>query len=170
MQVLLRRPLQRLVMAVIWMVLSDSYRLWTLMVGFVMATLVIWLFPSPVFGIAKRPFQGLQGFLRWSVSVKKLVGFFFWQVLVANWQAVRLALSPKPVLTPGIIRMDLKARTRGQIALLAAMISPTPGTLVMGMSKENDAIFIHCLDASNEAEALRVPRLFEAMVMEVIPD
>lgn len=169
MDVLIRKPLLRVVLAIIWMMLSDSYELGSFVAGFIMATLVLWAFPAPINTLAKRPFQGFGGFIKWFGKSFYLLGYFIWQVIVANWQVVRLALSPKIDIKPGIIRMGLTGRTPGQITLLSAMISLTPGTLVMDVSKENDAIFIHCIDATDEGEALRVPYRFEAMVMEVIP-
>lgn len=169
MDVLIRKPLLRVVMAIIWMTLQDAYDFGTFVAGFIMATLVLWVFPAPFNTLARRPFKGPVGFFKWLGKALYLLGYFFWQVVVANWQVVRLALAPKIDIRPGIIRMGLKGRAPGQITLLSAMISLTPGTLVMDVSRENDAIFIHCIDATDEAEALRVCYRFEEMVMEVIP-
>lgn len=169
MDVLIKKPLLRLTMAIIWMMLQSTYDLGTFVAGFIMATLVLWLFPEPSYTVAQRPFKGIFGFGKWLTKALVLLGYFFWQVLVANWQVVQLVLRLNLDLKPGIIRMPLTGRAAGQITLLSAMISMTPGTVVMDISKENDAIFIHCIDATDEAEALRVPYKFETMVMELIP-
>ncbi len=167
--VLLRRPYLRAVMAVIWMMLSDDYSLAGFLTGFIMATVALAIFPAPIKPLHPLKFSGVGQAVAWLGKAVGLTLYFLWQVVLANLQVTKLVFSPKSALKPGIIAMPIKLTSPGQIALLSAMITLTPGTIVVDVSEDWERIYIHAIDASDEAEALRVPRRFEEMILEVIP-
>lgn len=168
MSVLIKRPWLRLTLAVVWMILSDSYSFASFVGGFIAATVVMAILPAPVVQLGRVRFGGLSGFVRWWGSVLRLFGYFLWELWLSNVLVGRLALRRHLRLTPGILAMPLTARTPGQIALLTALITLTPGTIVVDVSDDQKAMYIHVIDASDPTEALRVPHRFESMILEVI--
>lgn len=167
--VLVRRPYLRLTLAIIWMMLSDSYSLDSFVAGFIMATLVVGLFPAPIVQLSRVRFGSPLGFIRWLGPFFRLLFYFLWEMVLANLQVTRLVLTRKLALKPGVIAMTLRAQSPGQIALLSSLITLTPGTVVIDVAPDNSAIYIHSIDATDEAAVLSAPRRFEAMIMEVIP-
>lgn len=164
----LKRPYLMLTLTVIWMMLSNSYDLSSFVAGLIMAALVLTLFGAPVLHLSRVRFGGPVGAVRWIGKTLWLALYFLGQVVLSTVTIARLVLSPRPAVHPGILAMELKATSPGQIAILAGMITLTPGTNTIGHSAESRLLYVHTIDATDPDEVLRVPRRFEAMVMEVI--
>lgn len=165
--VLLQRPYHRLLLAVVWMMLSESYSLAGFVTGFIMATVVFALFAAPVVKIARINFGGVTGFGRWLWSVLHLLCLFLWEVIRSNHQVGQLAFRPRLDLAPAVVAMPLQARTKEQVTLLVTLVTLTPGTLVLDVTDE-PIMYIHTIDATDFEEVLRAPRQFEKLVMEVL--
>lgn len=167
---LLERPVLRIMLAAIWMTLQDSYTVATFAVGLLVATVTLLIFPAPIISFS-RPWdgRGLFGFFTWLYRFTLLVGYFILELIKSNWAVIRRVLAINPNLKPGLLAMPLRATKPQQIALLASMITLTPGTLTVEVSADHRVIYIHALDATDQAEALLVPRRFETMIMEVMP-
>lgn len=168
MSVLIRRPYLRLAMAIVWMMLQESYTLASFVVGLLMATLVFAFLAAPQVRLDPIRWESVAGFFRWVRSLMQLTVYFIWEVVKSNHAVGVLVLKPNLRLQPGIIAMPLRVKTSGQVALLSSLITLTPGTLVLEVGPALDVMYIHCIDAANEAEALAAPRRFEELVMEVL--
>jgi multicomponent Na+:H+ antiporter subunit E len=166
---LLKRPYVLLILAVIWMMLQDVYTIPSFVGGLLVAVLVLVIFPIPM--IVNEPIRpdSPPRLLRKAYRFIRLILYFLRELLVANWAVIRLVLAPRVNLKPGIFAMRLRVQKPGQIALLANLISLTPGTLTLEISQDHETAFIHAIDATDETAALAVPRRFEEMIMEVIP-
>lgn len=167
--VLLRRPYVPAILAVIWMMLQDVYTVTSFVSGLLVAVLVLVIFPVPVLAAQSTASVSPPGVLLRTYRFIRLILYFVQELLVANWAVVRLVLAPRVNLKPGVIAMKLRVQKPAQIALLANLISLTPGTLTLEISKDYGTAYLHAIDATDEAATLAVPRRFEAMIMEVIP-
>jgi multicomponent Na+:H+ antiporter subunit E len=167
-RVLFRRPFLRATLGLIWMMLQGKMALDSWATGFLMATLALWLFGLPDQPMAELKIDGPLGVFRWLISLVKLIGIFLYELVLSVWGVALLTVKRRIELTPGIIAMDLRDTSTGRLALISALITLTPGTLVLGHTPDNRTIYVHCIDASDEEGAMRSCRLFETLVMEVL--
>lgn len=86
------------------------------------------------------------------------LGYLAGQVWAGSWQVARAAFAPGRVSTPAIIEFPLRCRTDLQISALAASITITPGTLVLGTAGADGdtppTLFVHALFATDRASVL----------------
>ena len=96
---------------------------------------------------------------------------------VLGWYAIRhtwrvpawLVVQPKLRLRPGIIAYPLTVTTDTQIALLANMITLTPGTLSVDVSRDRKVLYIHAIDiADREVLIGRIAAGFETRVLRAM--
>lgn len=166
--VLIRRWYLWLLFAVLWMVLQDAYNPGYFVAGLITGAIVLLLFPSPEVDFIRPNYEGVGGFFRWLPKAAHMTLYFVWELLKSNWGLAKLTLTPNLKLTPGILAMKLRVRQPGQIATLANMITLTPGTLSLDVSKDHSILYIHCIDASDPEGALASCYKFEELVMEVL--
>jgi multicomponent Na+:H+ antiporter subunit E len=167
-RILFGRPFLRATLGLIWMMLQGNVTFDSWVTGFLMATLALWLFGLPEQKMAELRIDGSLGIFRWLLSVFKLIGVFLYELFVSVWGVALLTVQRRLDLTPGIIALDLRETSSGRVALLSALITLTPGTLVLGHTPDVSTIYIHCIDGRDEQEAMRSCRLFETLVMEVL--
>ena len=96
--------------------------------------------------------------------------FFFAGDLIAS--ALRVAydvLTPTHHMRPAILRVPLDARTDAEITLLSALISLTPGSVVVDVSEDRRALFVHFLYVDDPDETIaRTKREMERRVLELL--
>jgi multicomponent Na+:H+ antiporter subunit E len=98
----------------------------------------------------------------------RLTLFFLRQLIVSAIQVAMLVLRPRLALRPAIIRYPLTVPSDAEIALLANMITLTPGTLSIDVSPDRKWLYIHCLDTADaQAVADAIAGGFETRVLEV---
>ncbi len=96
--------------------------------------------------------------------------FFFWKLVTANLHVVWLVLfKANHQLTPAIVAIPLAAKTEAEIALLANLISLTPGTLSLDVSTDRQVLYIHAIDVK-DVEMLQRELIngLEARLLEVM--
>lgn len=164
------RPVLLVALAIFWMGLQGVFTFGEFVWGLLMAAIVLLVFPLPVEPHGRPSFRGVGDFIKWFWALLKLLGYFLYELVKADIQVALMALKPKirERLTPGIIGMRLTAKGSGQISLLAALITMTPGTISIECSDDREWLYIHCIDGSDEEGALGAPRKFERMIMEVL--
>ncbi|UBH05487.1 hypothetical protein K8P10_000998 [Leucobacter sp. Psy1] len=95
--------------------------------------------------------------ISWPARLATFGAWYVWQVLTSNVAVLRDNLTPGQHSTTGIARFRTRCRSDGEITLLGALITLTPGTLTLGTDIEADGrrvLFVHGLYAPN-ADALR---------------
>jgi multicomponent Na+:H+ antiporter subunit E len=92
-----------------------------------------------------------------------------WELLAANVSVARtVLLEPLEKINPAFLAIPLDAKTDAEIALLANLITLTPGTLSLDVSTDRSVLYIHTLDVE-DVDALRVEikRTLEKGLLEV---
>ncbi len=79
----------------------------------------------------------------WRLAV--LVVLYLWDLVAASAVVAWEIVTPTHYISPGIVRVPLRARTDLEIALLSNMLSFTPGTLTLGVERDHAAIWVHAL-------------------------
>ena len=81
-------------------------------------------------------------------KIPRAIGFFFYfikELIVANLKVAFDVITPKDYMRPGIVAVPLDTETDMEITLLANLITLTPGTLSLDVSKDKKVLYIHTL-------------------------
>ncbi len=98
-----------------------------------------------------------------------LLLLFLRELVLSALNVASLVLQPAPRLRPGIIAYPLTLTTDTQIALLANLITLTPGTLSVDVSTDRSTLYIHVLDiADRERIVGQIAAGFETSVLQVL--
>ena len=135
-----------------------------------------WSLPAALFALAlgfalrrvARPLGG-EGFRR--VRLARLPGFllfFLKELMVANLKVAAAVLAPAGRLRPAIVAVPLTLDRDAEIALLANLITLTPGTLSLHVSEDRRTLYVHAM-ATESPDALRleIQGGFERRILEV---
>jgi multicomponent Na+:H+ antiporter subunit E len=129
-----KRFLLNVMLTLIWIALTGSFTYINLFIGFVISFFVLWIISRD------SPDR------RYFTIAFKIIGFFFYflyEILMANFQVAYEVMTSNLHMKPGIVRMELEAKTDLEITLLASLISLTPGTLVIDVSDDRKVMYIH---------------------------
>lgn len=83
------------------------------------------------------------------VPALRLAGIVLWDIVVANIAVARLVLGPMSRPRPAWVHVPLDATHPTAIALLATIITTTPGTVSCVVDEERDEILVHALDCGD---------------------
>jgi multicomponent Na+:H+ antiporter subunit E len=139
--------LWNILLAVNWALLTGDFNLENLAAGFVIGFLLLLLLRRAV---------GQTGYFP---KVRNAIAFgfhFVWDLLMANLSVARtVLLEPRDKINPAFLAIPLEAKTDAEIAVLANLITLTPGTLSLDVSTDRSVLYIHTLDVE-DVDALRV--------------
>lgn len=79
----------------------------------------------------------------------RLAGIVLWDIVVANIAVARLVLGPMSRPRPAWVHVPLDATHPTAVALLATIITTTPGTVSCVVDEERDEILVHALDCDD---------------------
>jgi multicomponent Na+:H+ antiporter subunit E len=104
----------------------------------------------------------INGMRAWLV----LGGLFMRELLVSVWEVVLTVLPPARARRSGIVAIPLDVRSDTGIALLANMITLTPGTTSLHVSDDRKLLYVHVMNLSDDTVA-RIKSGFEQRVKQV---
>ena len=137
--------LWNLLLAFMWGNVSGELSPQTLAVGFIVGFVILYFV------------QDVVGRSRYFQKVFQIIGFFFfflWELILANMKVAHDVVTPTHYNKPGVIALELDAKTDVEITLLANLISLTPGTLSLDVSEDRRTLYIHAMFVE-DPEALR---------------
>lgn len=135
-----------LLLSFIWVALTGSMLYSNFIFGYLLGFGVLW--------IMNRNESDVRYFYR----VPKIISFFFfflYELIKANVQVAYDVITPKYFFKPGIVRYPVNANTDFEINLLSTFISLTPGTLIIDISDDKKAIYIHVMYLKDEEQFIR---------------
>lgn len=153
------RPGLTVLLALAWLALARSlepvHLLSTVAIGLLVPRLVGAFLPPP-------------GRVRWGLALR-LAGVVLWDIVVANWVVARLVLGPLGHMHPVWLRVPLACDHPQVNALLATIITTTPGTVSCVVDEAAQCIWVHALNGRDEAAALvaDMKARYEAPLMAV---
>jgi multicomponent Na+:H+ antiporter subunit E len=104
------------------------------------------------------------------LNAVKLLLYFAGQVVIANLRVAAAVLGPRSLLRPAVVAVPLDIEGDDQIALLANLITLTPGTLSLDVSEDRKTLFVHAMSASSPEDLRReIKEGFERRVREALP-
>lgn len=97
------------------------------------------------------------------VAAFSFVIYFTGQLIASTWDViVSLRLGPGE-LSPAILEVPLRVRTRNEVTLLMNSISFTPGTVALELHDSN--LYVHVLDVDHPDEVISEIRTMESKIM-----
>ncbi|MGJ1205759.1 Na+/H+ antiporter subunit E [Sphingobacterium lactis] len=138
--------LMNLLLSFIWVALTGSMYYSNFIFGYLLGFGVLW--------VMNRDETDQRYFYR----VPKIISFFFFflfEMIKANIQVAYDVITPKYFFKPGIIRYPINAQTDFEINILSTFISLTPGTLIIDISDDRKAIYIHVMYLKDEEQFIR---------------
>jgi len=147
-----RHIVLNIVLALIWCALKEKFNVTEFVIGSVFGYGIIFMLKR-VLDDEKEvssPSQKVSFVLFLRVFWYFFV--FIKEMIKANLDVVKIVLSPKLKMTPGIIAYKMDVKTDAGITLLANSITLTPGTLSVDISEDRKTLYIHALHIEDAAE------------------
>lgn len=148
-----------IMLALIWIALTGYFTPGNFLFGFILGYIAI---------LISRPLPNAPGYL---ARFPKIIVFFLqftWEVVKANLRVGYDVLTPTHNMRPGVISFKMNAKEDYEITLLMNLISLTPGTLSLDISRDRRILYIHAMYI-DDLEGLRKElRLFEKRLLEAI--
>lgn len=149
----LPHPVLSVVLALVWLLLQQSVAPAHLLSAAVLALALPRLLHGFI-GDSVRP--------RSARTMLHLLGVVLWDIVMSNITVARLVLSPASDPQPAWVEVPLEAEHPTAIALLAAIITMTPGTVSCVVDEQRRSILVHALDCSDAAEtAAQIKQRYE---------
>ena len=123
-----------ILLAVGWCALFADFTLLNLAIGFVRGFAALWV-AGPLFGGT--------GYFGRVVRLVSLGVYFLYELVVSSLQVVWDVITPVHKSRPGIIAVPLDIDEPVEIAVLANLISLTPGTLSLDVSPDKKFLYVH---------------------------
>ena len=149
-----------LLLTITWGMLQGTTSVLGYLIGFILSFLVTWLV-SPSYG-------------RRSLRAIAFVFYVTWQILLSAVRVTLVILGPSERVQPGIVAIPLALRSRGEVLILATVITLTPGTISIETgtdAKGNIVLFVHALEMGDPKElANSIKQDFETRILGFMRD
>lgn len=156
---ILSHPVLSVVLLLIWLLLVKSMAWGHVILGAILAVLI----PR----LTARLWMEEIYFHRYRV-LARLIGIVLWDILVASIIVTRLILGPGTAPRPRFVVVPLDMTNPYAIAMLASIISLTPGTVSVSLSDDNKGLLLHGLDVPDVEELIRsVKTRYETPIKEI---
>lgn len=156
---LLPHPLLTPLLAVIWVLLNNSFTLGQWLFG----ALLGWLIP--LFALRFWP-ERVR--VHRPLALARFILMLLYDILVANLAVAWLIVRGERAQHPGFVEVALALRSDLAISLLANTISLTPGTVSAWLSPDRRYLVVHGLDVRDpEALIATIKRRYEAPLVEI---
>jgi len=154
-------PLLTLVLVAIWLLLNNTIALRDILLGSLIAVLLM---------LAAAQMRPVQPKLRELWLAVPLTFVVLWDILRSNFNVARIVLglvTDRRVVS-GFIDIPLDLRDPHGLAILAAIITSTPGTAWGGLSEDGSVLKLHVLDLRDEQEWIRmIKQRYERPLMRI---
>jgi multicomponent Na+:H+ antiporter subunit E len=148
-----------LLIGVIWMFLSESYSFASFLVGFVIGAALLFLL---------NRFIPDSYYFKQVKAIGYLMFLFIKELIMANIEVLKWVYKPKLDFQPGIIALPIDVKKNWEITLLANLITLTPGTLSVDVSRDQRYIYIHAIDLPDVNQTIvGIKDTFEKAIREV---
>ena len=146
-------------LALVWVVLTNDFTPSNFLEGFILAYLLLSLLERAIGGGAY--FRKVRTIVIFSAA-------FLWELLVASFRVLIIVISPELKVHPAIVAIPLDVKQDIEIVLLANLITLTPGTLSVDTSADNRELYVHVIYVDDiEAFRRQIKDGFERRIIEV---
>lgn len=156
---LLPHPLLSLILALVWVLLSNAPSAASLILGLLLG----WLIP-----LFTRHFWPERVVIRHPLTLLRFIAVVLSDIVTANFIVAGLILRGPRQLRPCFLRLPLELQSDLAISLLSNTICLTPGTVSAELSDDRRYLLIHALSTDDPEAVLRtIKQRYEAPLKEV---
>jgi multicomponent Na+:H+ antiporter subunit E len=149
-----------ILIALAWIGLTAEFSISNLIAGYVLGYFVLWIIPRP--RVSKRYFRKV------GQSVEFLV-FFTAEVTAATARIAYEIVTPTHYMDPAIVAVPLDTRNRVETAILASLITLTPGSFSIEISPDEKVLYVHTMYLeSPESFRDEIKQKFERRVINLL--
>jgi|SRR5690606_6371083 len=157
---MIKNFLMNLLLSFLWVALTGSLSYSGFVFGFALGFFLLWIMNKN---------ETEQRYFYRVPKVFSFVLYFLYQMLKANVQVAYDVITPKYFFRPGIVRYPLSNVSDFEINVLSTFISLTPGTLILDVSEDKKAIYIHAMYLkSPEAFVKQLKGGIEKRLLEIL--
>lgn len=150
--------LSNLLLTFLWMDLTASFGFADFIFGFILGYFFLW--------VSSRS-SGKDPYFYLLPKLVSFLFFFIFELIKANLEVAYAVISPKWKMTPGIVAYPLSVKSDFAISFLANLITLTPGTLSLDVSRDKKVLFVHSMYISNKEDFIKgIKTGFEKRIME----
>lgn len=144
---------------VMWLLLTQSFSPAQVLLGALVASLGTWAMAA----LRTNP----PVVRNWRMALR-LAGIVALDILRSNIAVASIIVSRRATRTAAFVRVDLKLRDEHALAVLALIITATPGTAWVQFDRASGMLMIHVLDLVDEEEWIRLLKnRYEALLMAI---
>jgi len=103
--------------------------------------------------------------------VPRIIGFFLffvYELVLANLQAAYFIIVSHKKLRPGIVGVPLDAKSDLEITFLTNLVSLTPGTLSIDVSKNRTVLYVYSMNIKDRDKFVKnIKNGFEKRILEI---
>ena len=156
----LPHPITAAALLVMWLLLNQSVGIGHIVLGTIIAVAashaMALLRPEPVR-------IGSVG------AIFRLTGIVLVDVVRSNLAVARIILFNKKYVS-GFVQLPLDLRSTNGLAVLACIITATPGTIWVQFDRADGILLVHVLDLVDEDEWIQlIKQRYERLLMEIFP-
>ncbi|ANU19012.1 Na+/H+ antiporter subunit E [Planococcus plakortidis] len=146
-------------LALVWMFMTVSFTPSGFVIGFLVGLGVI---------ILMRRFFSKRLYILRVWALISLFLLFLRELFMSSIQVLSIVIRPNMNIKPAIFEMETELSDDWQVTLLSALITLTPGTLVIGISEDQKRLYVHALDFEDIDSAVSsIKNTFERAILEV---
>lgn len=151
--------LLNLIIAFVWMFLSNDWSAPRFIVGYIIGMVCI--------GLLNR-FWSSDFYLKRLWAVVKLLVLFIKELFISSFAVMAQIIRPRLAIRPGIFALKTELSSDWEITMLSCLICLTPGTLTLNVSRDGQTLYIHAMDIEDADElSKQIKGTFEKAIMEV---
>ncbi|WP_020615847.1 Na+/H+ antiporter subunit E [Paenibacillus daejeonensis] len=148
-----------MIIAFIWMFLHNEWTFSFFIVGFLVGAGFVFVF---------RRFFGGRYYMYRVWKCVKLMLLFLRELVLSSIVVIRHIIQPELKIRPGIFAYETKLSSNWELTVLACLLTLTPGTLILEVSKERQTLYLHAMNMADEEKYVsQIRDIFEKAILEV---
>ena len=110
----------------------------------------------------------MTSLLRRVLDVVELLGIYLYELIVSSVAVAAAAFSPAPNMPSSIIAVPIELRTDLGVAVLASLVSLTPGNCALHVSEDRRLLYVHALDGRAPEQIIAsIRQVFERRIARI---
>ena len=147
-----------LVLALVWAATTEDFSARNLGIGLLIGLVLLY---------ATRKVLNFSEYFRNLKQIVALVWFFVKELTLANFRMAYYTVMPLDRMRPGVIAIPLEPMTEVELTVLSNLLTLTPGTLSLDVSKDKRTLFIHVMWFQDPEQVRReIKSGFESAVLK----
>lgn len=151
--------LTNLFIALLWTFLQDDWNPVTFFAGYLVGIFILFIL---------RKYLPDKFYLLTIIAVFQLLFLFLRELVSSSFIVMKQVVRPKINVTPGIFKLKTELEGEMEITLLALLLCLTPGSVVVEVTHDGKAFYMHAMDMPQSKKAvLKASKKFEAAIKKV---